>query len=104
MWLFSSDGARRLLTSCGAGASRFGGFSCCRAPALEHRLGYGSRTELLRGTWDLLGPGIEPKSPALGGGFFTTEPPRKVLLVILLCTKLLMMDVFTRLCIPLLFG
>ena len=23
--------------------------------------------------WDLLGPGIEPMSPALTGGFFTTE-------------------------------
>ena len=36
--LFSSDGSRRLLLSCGAGASHFGGFSGCRAPALEHRL------------------------------------------------------------------
>ena len=25
--------------------------------------------------WDLLGPGIDPVSPALAGGFFTTEPP-----------------------------
>ena len=25
----------------------------------------------------LLGPGIEPVSPALAGGFFTTEPPGK---------------------------
>ena len=24
--------------------------------------------------WDLLGPGIEPESPALAGRFFTTEP------------------------------
>ena len=27
----------------------------------------------------LLGPGIEPTSPALAGGFFTTEPPGKPL-------------------------
>ena len=26
---------------------------------------------------DLLDPGIEPRSPTLGGGFFITEPPRK---------------------------
>ena len=26
---------------------------------------------------DLLGPGIEPMSPALAGGFFTTEPVTK---------------------------
>ena len=29
--------------------------------------------------WDLLGPGIEPKSPSLAGGFLTTEPPGKPL-------------------------
>ena len=28
--------------------------------------------------WDLLGPGIEPMSPALAGGFFTTELPGKL--------------------------
>ena len=28
---------------------------------------------------DLLGPEIEPTSPALTGGFFTTEPPGKPL-------------------------
>ena len=27
--------------------------------------------------WDLLGPGVEPVSPALAGGFSTTEPPGK---------------------------
>ena len=31
----------------------------------------------LTDTWDLLGSGIKPVSPALAGGFFTTEPPRK---------------------------
>ena len=29
--------------------------------------------------WDLLGPGIEPLSPALAGGFLTAEPPEKSL-------------------------
>ena len=32
---------------------------------------------MLRGMWDLPGPGIEPVSPALAGGFLTTEPPEK---------------------------
>ena len=27
--------------------------------------------------WDLLGPGLEPASPALAGGFLTTVPPGK---------------------------
>ena len=36
----------------------------------------GCNTEayLLRDTWDLPGPGIEPVSPALAGGFLTAEP------------------------------
>ncbi|KAJ8782467.1 hypothetical protein J1605_010175 [Eschrichtius robustus] len=29
--------------------------------------------------WDLLGPGLEPVSPALAGGFLTTGPPGKSL-------------------------
>ena len=32
---------------------------------------------MLRGIWDLPGPGIEPVSPALAGGFLTTAPPGK---------------------------
>ena len=47
-------------------------------PGLEHRLNSGRTwAELLHGTWDLPGSGIEPMSPALEGGFFTTEPPGK---------------------------
>ena len=38
--------------------SRCMGFSSC-----------GARAELLRSTWDLPGPGLEPVSPALAGGF-----------------------------------
>ena len=83
---------------CGARASHCGGFSCygaralgprasvvvarglssCGSWALEHRLSScGSRALLLRGMWDLPGPGLEPMSPALAGGFSTTAPPGK---------------------------
>ena len=44
--------------------SRHAGFSSC-----------GTRAELLRGMWDLPGPGLEPVSPALAGRFSTTAPP-----------------------------
>ena len=37
----------------------------------------GSRAQLLRGMWDLPGPGLEPVSHALAGGFLTTAPPEK---------------------------
>ena len=77
-----------------------GGFSCCRARALgtwalvvvacglsscdvwalERKLSScGARAYLLRGMWDLSGPGLEPVSPALAGGFLTTVPPGKSL-------------------------
>ena len=43
-----------------------------------HRLSScGSRAQLLRGMWDLPGPGLEPVSPALAGRFSTTAPPGK---------------------------
>ena len=46
----------------------------------EHRLsGCGARAWLLRGMWDLPGPGLEPVSPALAGGLLTTAPPGKPL-------------------------
>ena len=58
--------------------SRRVGFSSCGTRALERRLSScGSRTQLLRGMWDLPGPGLEPVSPALAGGFLTTAPPGK---------------------------
>ena len=38
---------------------------------------------MLRGTWDLPGPGLEPMSPALAGGFLTTAPPGKSAIVFL---------------------
>ena len=37
----------------------------------------GSRAQLLRGMWDLPGPGLEPVSPASAGRFSTTAPPGK---------------------------
>ena len=49
----------------------------------EHRLqmrrlsSYSSRTQLLRGMWDLPRPGFEPVSPALAGRLSTTAPPGK---------------------------
>ena len=85
---------------CGARASHCSGFSCCGARALgtwasvvvarrlgscgswalERRLSScDTRAQLLRGMWDLPGPGIKPMSPALAGGFLTTAPPGKSL-------------------------
>ena len=49
----------------------------------EHRLqtrrlsSCGSRAQLLCGTWDLPGTGLEPVSPVLAGRFSTTAPPGK---------------------------
>ena len=52
--------------------------SSCGARILEHRLhSYATWAELLRGTWDLPRPGIEPMSPALKGRISSTEPPGK---------------------------
>ena len=54
------------------------GLSSCGSRAPERRLSScGARAQLLRGMWDLPGPGLEPVSPALAGGFLTTEPPGK---------------------------
>ena len=53
------------------------------ASLLEHRLqmrrlsNCDSRAQLLRGMWDIPGPGLEPVSPALAGRFLTTAPPGK---------------------------
>ena len=58
--------------------SRCTGFSSCGSQALEHRLSScGARAHLLRGMWDLPGPGLEPLSPALAGRFLNTLPPGK---------------------------
>ena len=46
--------------------SRHASFSSC-----------GTRAQLLRGMWDVPGPGLEPMSTALAGRFSTTAPPGK---------------------------
>ena len=54
------------------------GLSHCGSRALERRLSScGAWDNLLRGMWNLPGPGIEPMSPALAGRFLTTAPPGK---------------------------
>ena len=73
---------------CGAQASYCGGFFCYGAQALgtwasvavaRRFSSCGAQAQLLRGIWDLPGPGLKPVSPALAGGFLTTVPPRKSL-------------------------
>ena len=92
MWAFSSCGEQGLpfivvrglliawLLLLRSTGSRRAGFSSYGLQALERRLSScGTRAYLLRGMWDLPGPGIKPVSPALAGGFLTTAPPRKSL-------------------------
>ena len=77
----------RAFSSCGKRGPLFiavrGTFSIVAFLVAEHRLqtrrlsSCGSRTQLLRGTWDLPRPGLEPVSPALAGRFSTTAPPGK---------------------------
>ena len=60
-----------------------GPFTIAAPPVAGHRLqtrrlsSCGSRAQLLRGTWDLPRPGLEPASPALAGRLSTTAPPGK---------------------------
>ena len=60
-----------------------GPLTIAASPVAEHRLqtrrlsNRGSRAQLLRGTWDLPRPGLEPASPALAGRLSTTAPPGK---------------------------
>ena len=77
----------RAFSSCGMRGPRFiavrGPLTIAASLVAEHRLqtrrlsNCGSRAQLLRGTWDLPRPGLEPVSPALAGGFSTTAPPGK---------------------------
>ena len=94
LWLLRAGASLR----CGAPASHYGGFSCCRAQALgtwasvvvacglshcgsrapECRLSScGVWAQLPRSMWDLPGPRLEAMSPTLAGGFPTTAPPGK---------------------------
>ena len=67
----------------GPSSSRCAGLSPSQPLVAEHRLqtrrlsSCGSRAQLLRGMWDLPGPGLEPVSPALAGRLPTTAPPGK---------------------------
>ena len=75
----------RAFSSCGKQGPLFiavrGPLTVAASLVAEHRLqtrrlsSCGSRAQLLRGTWDLPGPGLEPVSPALAGRFSITEPP-----------------------------
>ena len=79
----------RALSSCGKRGPLFikvhGPLTIAASLVAEHRLqtsrlsNCGSRAQLLRGTWDLPKPGLEPVSPALAGRFSTTAPPGKPL-------------------------
>ena len=73
--------AKHRLQGMGASIAVAHGLSSCYSWALEHKLSScGTWAQLLQGTWDLPGSGMEPVSPVLAGGFFTTEPPGKPLL------------------------
>ena len=77
----------RAFSSCGKQGPLF--IAVCGPPTIaaslvaEHRLqtrrlsSCGARAQLLRGTWDLPRPGLEPVSPALAGKLSTTAPPGK---------------------------
>ena len=77
----------RALPSCGKRGPLFiavrGPLTVAASLVAEHRLqthrlsNCGSRAQLLRGTWDLPRPGLEPVSPALAGRLSTTAPPGK---------------------------
>ena len=77
----------RAFSSCGKGGPLFiavrGPLTIAASLVAEHRLqtrrlsNRGSRAQLLRGMWDLPGPGLEPVCPALAGRLSTTAPPGK---------------------------
>ena len=84
-WVFISVRGLSPVAASGGHSSlrHVGFFTIATSPAAEHRLqtrrlsNCGSGAQLLRGTWDLPGPGLEPVSPALAGRLSTTEPPGK---------------------------
>ena len=77
----------RAFSSCGKWGPLFiavhGPLTIAASLVAEHRLqsrrlsNCGSRAQLLRGTWDLPRPGLEPMSSALAGRLSTTAPPGK---------------------------
>ena len=81
LYLFGCAGSLllgRLFSSCGARASLVAVVcSSYVSQALESWLNSGAWAQLIRGTWDLHGSGIEPVSCALADRLPTTEPPPK---------------------------
>ena len=87
----------RAFSSCGERGPLFiavrGPLTIVASPVAEHRLqtrrlsSCGSRAQLLRGTWDLPRPGLEPVCPALAGRLSTTAPPGKPCLFVLILVK-----------------
>ena len=72
----------RAFSSCGKLGPLFiavrGPLTIAASLVAERRLSIcGSRAQLLRGIWDLPGPGLEPVSPALAGRLSSTAPPGK---------------------------
>ena len=84
-WVFvAARGLSLVVVSQGYSSSRCVGFSLRWLLLLRgmgsRRAGFsscGSRAQLLRGMWDLPGPGLEPVSLALAGRFLTTAPAGK---------------------------
>ena len=83
-WVFVSVRGLSLAVASGDHSSSWcAGLSLSWPLLVEHRLqtrrlrNCGSRAQLLRGTWDLPRPGLEPVSPALAGRLSTTVPPGK---------------------------
>ena len=83
-WVFVSVRGLSLVVASGDhSSSRCAGLSLSQPLLAEHRLqtcrlsNCGPRAQLLRGTWDLPRPGLEPVSPALAGRLSTTAPPGK---------------------------
>ena len=87
MAVFGLRFCARAFSSCGKPGPLFiavrGPLTIAAPLVAEHRLqtrrlsSCGSRAQLLRGTWDLPRPGLEPVSPALAGKLSTTAPPGK---------------------------
>ena len=77
----------RAFSSCGKWGPLFivvrGPITIAASLVVVHRLqtrrlsSCGSRAQLLRGMWDLPGPGLKPVSPALAGGLSTAAPRGK---------------------------
>ena len=84
----------RAFSNCGKWGPLFivlrGPLTIAASLVAEHRLqtrrlsNCGSRSQPLRGMWDLPRPGLEPVSLALAGRFSTTAPPGKPLIQFLI--------------------